>query len=164
MVFHLYLERIIVENLLSAGLINYKRDSDSVDAGILGFRMTPDFYFAISRTESRNNTLTYHLAPLNNFNKHTTFTAINKIVFTKNELSRDEYESLTGYKVLNVHGNLINRETIPTILYEMYCNDDIVISGFLDPVALYSFRDYKNSKLSELNKIYKMINNCDASI
>lgn len=156
MVFQLYLERIIVENLLSVGLINYQRDS--IDTGILGFRMTPDFFLAISRTERRDNMLIYHLASMNKGDHRSKFTAINKIVFTKNELLREEYESLTGYKVLEVHGNLMNRARIPAILYEMYLDDDLVISGFLDPVALYSFRDYKNSKLAELNEIYKMIN------
>lgn len=156
MVFQLYLERIIVENLLSVGLINYKKDS--IDTGILGIRITPDIHFAISRTEKRKMALIYHLSPLKPFENTQPFTIVNKLIFTKTELVREEYEKLTGYKVLDIHGDLIKRATIPAILFELHCDNEILISGFMSPVVLSSFRNYKNAKLEELNEIYNMIN------
>jgi hypothetical protein len=156
MVFQLYLERIIAENLLSVGLINYQQDS--IDTGILGIRIEPDMHFAISRTEKRKMALVYHLSPLRPYEYKQPFTVVNKLIFTKTELACEEYEKLTGYKVLDIHGDLKKRATIPAILFELYFDNDIFISGFMSPVVLSSFRNYKNAKLEELNEIYRMIN------
>jgi hypothetical protein len=156
MVFQLYLERIIVENLLSVGLINYKKDS--IDTGILGIRINPDIHLAISRIEKHKTSITYYLSASRPLDNADTFTTINKLVFTKSNLSRDEYELLTGYKILEMHGDLLKREKIPTILYELYSDNDVLISGYMNPVILSSYRPYKNIKLEELNEIYRMIN------
>jgi hypothetical protein len=155
--FQLYLERVVVENFISMGLINFI--PDSIDTGMIGVRINTDLHFVISRLERRKMTLVYHLVSLKSNDQGLPLSSINKIVFTRTILSKEEYEALTGYKILEAHDKLYNRPVIATILYELYCEDNkIIFSGYMTPTTMNAFRQYRSKKLEDLNYIYNMIN------